>query len=132
MGLTKSPALCSRHNIFTKYADELKRHINQLNIESKMSGLSSKTKVMLNRYVEKKTIKVGDKEPEEVKNCIYLGQQTSGNSNAMKDIERRAKLVWRAFGKHQVVFKNKLPICFKRNVFESASFQFSHTEVKHG
>ena len=53
-------------------------------------------------------------------NYGYLGQIISlQDSNQSKEIQRRIQLGWAAFGRLSHIFRSKLPLCFKKNIFNS-------------
>lgn len=100
---------------------ELQKNLNELHSESIRSGLNlniSKTKVMFNKYAARSNITVDGKQLENVDSYVYLGQQIGMEDMNIKEIERRVKLGWQAFGRLQFVFRTKLPLCLKRKVFD--------------
>ena len=54
---------------------------------------------------------------EEVNNYAYLRQLVLATENQMCKINRRAKMGWSAFGRLSMVLNGKLPLFFKRKVF---------------
>ncbi|KAI8438500.1 hypothetical protein MSG28_010984 [Choristoneura fumiferana] len=78
-----------------------------------------KTKVMSNVHVVPTPVIVGDSALEVVDDYVYLGQTVQlGRSNFEKEITRRIRLGWAAFGKLRSVFSSKLPQCLKSKVFD--------------
>ncbi|KAI8424369.1 hypothetical protein MSG28_002896 [Choristoneura fumiferana] len=78
-----------------------------------------KTKVMSNVHVVPTPVIVDDSALELVDDYVYLGQTVQlGRSNFEKEITRRIRLGWAAFGKLRSVFSSKLPQCLKSKVFD--------------
>ena len=107
--------------IFSNSATNLQTQIKELNESSKLSGLKmnlNKTQVMFNNFSTPQPIKIDDQQLEQVNKYIYLGRIITMNDDIMAEILNRAKLGWRAFGRLNSVFKNNMPICLKRKVFD--------------
>ena len=52
---------------------------------------------------------------------VYLGQHYSlKEKNQYKEIQRRIVAGWEAYAKHRDIFKSKLVICLKRQVYNSS------------
>ena len=75
----------------------------------------AKTKVMV---VDNTPINVNNMLIENVQGYVYLGQHYSLNEkNQDKEIQRRIMAGWVAYAKHRDIFKSKLAICLKRQVY---------------
>ena len=71
--------------------EELQCMMQELAEASMSVGLKmnlSKTKVMYNAFVQNKKIKVEDKELEEVKNYVYLGQLLTMDVKLTEEVNR--------------------------------------------
>ena len=56
---------------------------------------------------------------EVVDEYVYLGQTVQlGRSNFEKEINRRIRLAWAAFGKLSRIFSSRIPQCLKTKVFD--------------
>ena len=77
----------------------------------------AKTKVMV---VDNTPINVNNVLIENVVGYVYLGQHYSlKEKNQDKEIQRRIMAGWAAYAKHRDIFKSNLPICPKRQVYNS-------------
>lgn len=101
--------------------EELIEMLEELNTASNKAGLKineTKTKVMFNGNGR---VTINNKEVENVKDYIYLGQKFMlGKENQTEEIKRRTKLAWAAYGKLSFILRNKdIPIHLKTKVFDS-------------
>ena len=79
---------------------------------------ASKTKVMCDT-TDADHVTVHGHKLEKVDEYVYLGQTVSMAKNRQdKEIERRTRLGWVAFGKLSDVFKGNIPMNLKRRTFE--------------
>ena len=111
--------------VFASTEEELQLMLTELNEASKSVGLHMnlrKTKVMCNKFTEQadKSFEIENQRIEKVEHYIYLGQRISlQDSSKENEIKRRITLGWQAFGRANLVFKNKkLPIILKRKVYD--------------
>src|SRR5277367_3156814 len=94
--------------------------LNQLNKESCKLGMKmnmKKTKVMCNKYVTVRTVKIGNVEVEYVDEYVYLGQLVTINRDKTDEIKRRILAGWGAFSKYYNIMKSKMPMCLKRKIY---------------
>ena len=95
--------------------DDLSRASGRVGLKMNMD----KTKVMLNAHVTPTPIKIGDSTLEVVDDYVYLGQTVQlGRSNFEKEVNRRIRLGWAAFGKLRGIFSSNLPQCLKTKVYD--------------
>ena len=104
--------------------EEIKVMLEQIKEESRKVGLRmnmKKTKVMFNKNVVKtnQAIEIGGEIIEEVDEYIYLlvGQKVRASPGFEEEIKRRISMGWVAFGKHSNIFRSKMPMKLKRQVY---------------
>ncbi|MBF2463453.1 hypothetical protein ICI39_14060 [Listeria welshimeri] len=99
--------------IFAETLEELNQMLNDLNGSSRRVGLGmnlDKTKVMFNRNVMPRPVRVEGVLLEVVQDYIYLGQTIQlGRHNFEKEADRRIQLGWAAFGKLRRVLTSTIP-----------------------
>ncbi|KAJ8730477.1 hypothetical protein PYW08_001890 [Mythimna loreyi] len=94
--------------------DDLSRASERVGLKMNMD----KTKGMVNIHVAPTPIKIGDSTLEVVDDYVYLGQTIQlGRSNFEKEVNRRIRLGWAAFGKLRGVFSSNIPQCLKTKVY---------------
>ena len=101
--------------------EDLQKMLDDLYVESKRAGLEinlSKTKVLSNSN-ENTQIKIGGTILEKVDSIIYLGQLISFENQSEKEINRRIAIAWGKFWKLSFILKQKYPIQFKKQIFNS-------------
>lgn len=108
--------------IFAETLEELNGMLGSLNESSRCVGLGmnlDKTKIMFNKNVVPRPIRVDGVLLEVVQDYIYLGQTIElGRHNFEREADRRIRLGWAAFGKLRRVFTSTIPQCLKTKVFE--------------
>ncbi|XP_013144778.1 PREDICTED: uncharacterized protein LOC106108224 [Papilio polytes] len=79
-----------------------------------------KTKVMSNIHVSPTPITIGGHTLEVVDEYVYLGQTVQlGRSNFEREVNRRIRLGWAAFGKlRDILSSQDIPQCLKTKVFD--------------
>ncbi|CAB3231006.1 unnamed protein product [Arctia plantaginis] len=101
--------------------EDLGQMLADLDGVSQQIGLKmnmDKTKIMSNVHVAPTPIVVGNSVLEVVDEYVYLGQTVQlGKSNFEKEVNRRIRLGWAAFGKLRNVFTSKIPQCLKTKCF---------------
>jgi len=99
---------------------ELQDMINELQEESEKIGLKAnmeKTKIIINSYATKGSIKIRGEELQIVDEIVYLGQQITMKSSRSGEIQRRISAGWIAFAKYRNILKSSIPICLKRKLY---------------
>ena len=77
----------------------------------------SKTKIMFNKNVVGKMIKVDGEILEEVHDYNYLGQVIHTELSHETEIRRRISLGWAAFSKYGDVMNSNISVCLKRKIY---------------
>ena len=100
----------------------MEEQLNMINDESKKIGLKihrGKTKYMTNFNTNKKII-VENTEIEKVEEYRYLGQNIEMKDKTLKEVQKRIRAGWSAFGKYKFIFTNKeMSISLKRKTFNA-------------
>lgn len=108
--------------VMAETMEELSTMLDDLSRASERVGLRmnmDKTKVMSNAHVAPTLMKIGDTTLEVVDEYVYLGQTVQlGRSNFEKEVNRRIRLGWAAFGKLRNIFSSHIPQCLKTKVFD--------------
>ena len=106
--------------LFSNNGDELQQMIEDLNRESVRVGLKmnmQKTKIMFNSLAREQEFRIANQPLESVKEYVYLGQLLTGDPDHEKEIYRRIKLGWSAYGRHCQILTGSLPLSLKRKVY---------------
>lgn len=107
--------------VFAKASLELEQMMQDLNKESKLTGLhmnAEKTKIMSNSL--QKPIQLEETQIDYVKEYIYLGKQISFNTNSNEEeVERRISISWRNFWARKDILKGNYSIELKKTVMET-------------
>ena len=108
--------------LITTTVRNMEEQLNMINDESKKIGLKihrGKTKYMTNFNTNKKII-VENTEIEKVEEYRYLGQNIEMKDKTLKEVQKRIRAGWSAFGKYKFIFTNKeMPISLKRKTFNA-------------
>ena len=108
--------------LITTTVRNMEEQLNMINDESKKIGLKihrGKTKYMTNFNTNKKII-VENTEIEKVAEYRYLGQNIEMKDKTLKEVQKRIRAGWSAFGKYKFIFTNKeMPISLKRKTFNA-------------
>ncbi len=100
--------------------EDLEKMISDLHRESLKVGLKmnmKKTKILYNKHLTGRQIMIGSEALELVEEYTYLGQMVSANPAHEKEIRRRIRMGWSAFGKQNLVMNSNLPLSMKRKVY---------------
>ena len=100
---------------------ELQDMINELQEESEKIGLKAnmeKTKIIINSYATKGSIRIKGEELQTVDEIVYLGQQITMKSSRSGEIHRRISAGWIAFARYRNILKSNIPICLKRKLYQ--------------
>ena len=107
--------------IMAETLHDLEEMLNGLGDSSRRVGLGinfDKTKVMFNSHVSPRPVVVSGATLEVVQEYVYLGQTIQlGRHNFKKEVQRRIRLGWAAFGKLRHIFESSVPQCLKTKVF---------------
>ncbi|HEG7136645.1 TPA: hypothetical protein SFG11_002777, partial [Staphylococcus aureus] len=107
--------------LFANNGEDLASRLQQLNMVGKKVGLRinlTKTKVMYNSFSEQVPITLQEMPVEVCSEYVYLGQLVAtGENSRLKEVNRRVKLGWSAFGRNAHILKSKMPMALKRKVF---------------
>ncbi|XP_072938827.1 uncharacterized protein [Epargyreus clarus] len=108
--------------IMAESLEDLNTMLNDLCDASQRVGLKmnmDKTKIMSNVHVTPMPVVVDGVTLEVVDEYVYLGQIIQmGKSNFEKEVTRRIRLGWAAFGKLRDIFSSKIPQSLKSKMFE--------------
>ncbi|XP_063539716.1 uncharacterized protein LOC134748833 [Cydia strobilella] len=108
--------------VMAETMEDLSAMLADLSRVSERVGLKmnmDKTKIMSNVHVVPTPVLIGGSALEVVDDYVYLGQTVQlGRSNFEKEVTRRIRLGWAAFGKLHSIFSSKLPQCLKSKVFD--------------
>ena len=113
--------------LITTTVRNMEEQLNMINDESKNIGLKihrGKTKYMTNFNTNKKTVE--NTEIEKVEEYRYLGQIIEMKDKTLKEVQKRIRAGWSAFGKYKFIFPNKeMPTSLKRKkkTFTHALYQ---------
>ena len=97
--------------LFSNNGDELQQMIEDLNRESVRVGLKinmQKTKIMFYSLAREQEFRIASQPLESVKEYVYLGQLLTGDPDHEKEIYRRIKLGWSAYGRHYQILTGRL------------------------
>lgn len=108
--------------LFAQEEQELKEMIKELQTEARKVGLQmnmSKTRYMTNQHNNnEESITIDEQDIEKVETYIYLGQAvTAEKLNQEKEISRRIKLTWAAYGKLKYILNMKIPVRLKIKIY---------------
>jgi endonuclease/exonuclease/phosphatase family metal-dependent hydrolase len=108
--------------VLAETMEDLSTMLDDLSKASERVGLRmnmDKTKIMSNLHVAPIPISIGHFTLEVVDEYIYLGQTVQlGRSNFEKEVNRRIRLGWAAFGRLRHIFSSNIPQCLKTRVFD--------------
>ena len=112
--------------LITTTVRNMEEQVNMINDESKKIGLKihrGKTKYMTNFNTNKKII-VENTEIEKGEEYRYFGQNIEMKDKPLKEVQKRIRAGWSAFGKYKFIFTNKeMPISLKRKHSTHALYQ---------
>ena len=79
-----------------------------------------KPQVIYNRLVDNINIKLGSVSLQTVNEYTYLSQLATTKPDKEKEIRRRITMGWKAFGRASSIFKSKIPISLKKQVYDQS------------
>ncbi len=105
--------------LLSNSGENLEKMISNLHREGLKVGLKMimKTKTIYNKHLTGRQIMIGNEALELVEEYPYLDQTVSANPAHEKEIRRKIRMGWSAFGKQSLVMNSNLPFSLKRKIY---------------